>query len=222
MKATFWAMTVLTFGTTGSVYAQTAAVPEGCDAVATIQKQSCFATTVFECADGKQVNSYQNDELQSIHFHSSTWQIVSFLMIEMGNAEMRAIESSGSNTNLNAAMDAGVETESGKFLLNTGVIKDREYTMSGTLTMSGETLDLNGVTFAKGSVSRVFEINPGDGGLGFDAEIYYAPDLDLFVEGKWTRSMFGDTQQSFDQTPVGLSLPGDSGFLATKSEVGCE
>ncbi len=202
--------------------AGTAAIPENCSAIATALKTSCHATTIFDCGASREAHTYRADEHMVVHVYSPAWELTEFRYAGFEGLRMTAIPGTGVNTRLDQLLQAGSAEETGQFVLNTGMIKDRGYTLSGHIEMTGENPDLGGTVFRKARMHRTFEVKPGAGGMYFRIDLYVSTDPDLFVEGNWARSVFGSEMEEFDQTPYAIAWPGDDGFLATRSERGCD
>lgn len=205
----------------GGLQAQTAPVPEGCTPLVTVLKNSCVATTVFDCGDTRLAHTYETGVLTAINVYTPEWEFSEFRYPEEDSVRMVYVEGSGSSLALDQLWDSGETPSSGQFLVSTRVIRDRNYTMSGRNELTGEAT-LNGVPFRTGKIYRLFEITPGNGGLEFETEIYVSRDKDLFLEGAWRRSISGNNLEVFDHTPYALAMPDDAGFLADRSEQGCE
>lgn len=196
-------------------------VPEGCTALFTVQKALCQTTTMLDCGDHKEAHTYLDGAPIVIHTYAPDWELREFRFAD-GSARMTAVPETGSNTDLDAMWETGTAEESGEFVFNTNVIKDREYVLDGSLTLTGETVDLSGVAFEKARLVRVFELTPGKGGLEFELDVYISRAPDMLFEASWQRSIFGNNLETFDQTPTAISWPGESGFQSTMPEVGCD
>ncbi|TMM52682.1 hypothetical protein [Sulfitobacter sabulilitoris] len=221
MKTT---MTALAFGllASGASADDQMVLPAGCTAIATVQKSQCHATTVLDCGDRKEAHTFQDGGYRVIHVYKPDWEMTEFRFAEMGGARMTAVPDTGSNIRLSELLETGSSEEDGVFLLNTGVIRDRKYTLEGRVELTGEDVDIGGATFKKGRIYRTFALKPGAGGLEFEVDLYVSPERDLMFEASWQRSIFGNNLETFDQAPVSIAWPGDAGFMATRPEVGCE
>ncbi len=197
-------------------------VPEGCTPLVTVMKNSCFATTVMDCGTSKEAHSYTDGDLQIIHAYAPDWQLEEFRLVSMNGASMTAVPETGSNMKIQELLENGRVEESGEFLFNTGVIEDRKYNMVGRVELSGEDVDLSGVSFKQGRIFRTFELQPGAGGMDFEMDLYVSSNPDLVIEASWQRSIMGNNLETFDLTPLSLAWPGEHGFLADRSEVGCD
>lgn len=206
----------------GAVWAETVPVPEGCTPIATALKTSCHATTLLDCGATREAHTFRDGEPIVVHVYTPEWEMTEFRFAAFSGARMTAVPGTGANTELDVLLDSGRSEESGSFLMNTPMIEDRPFTMRGHIDLTDETPELGGIPFRKARMYRSFEREPGDGNMSFELDIYVAPESDLFIEGSWTRSVRGGTQEAFDQTPYHVAMPGETGFLAVRSEQGCE
>ena len=224
MKRSFFIGPLIACSFTVPLAAETNRVetPDGCTPVATVMKTVCQATTVFRCANSIESHTYQNGEHAVIHEYQPNWDMVGFRFAGFAGASMTAIAGSRDDTNLNELIKTGQTEENGKFVMNTRMIKDRPYVLSGQVSLSEDVAEFGGAAFRTGSIKRLFEREPGAGGMAFEVDIYVSEDPDLFIEGSWTRSVFGSETEMFDQTPYAIAWPGEDGFLATMPDQGCE
>ncbi|WP_371224894.1 hypothetical protein [Roseovarius sp. 2305UL8-3] len=197
-------------------------VPEGCTPVVTVMKNSCFATTLFDCGASKEAHSYTDGKLQIIHDYNADWELKEFRLISMNDARMTAVPGTGANMKIKELLEIGSVEENGDFLFNTGVIEDRKYNLDGRVELSDNIVTLSDVPFRKGRIYRTFELEPGAGGLDFEMDLYVSSDPDLVIEASWQRSIKGNNVEAFDLTPQSLIWPGEAGFLTDRSEFGCE
>ena len=197
-------------------------VPDGCIAKATIHKNMCHLTTVMDCGSNWSAVTFANGQPAVIHEYSNEGQLIRFRYADEQSIQMIAVPETGSNMDLNTAIEMGSVDESGEFLFSTRIIQNRKYFLDGRIEFSGETVDLNGVTFQKGRIFRVFELEPGKGGLEFEIDVFVAPEENLFFEASWQRSIMGNNVETFDHAPIAVYFPGEDGFLVTKPESGCK
>lgn len=205
----------------GGAWAQQVPVPESCTPLVTVLKNSCVSTTVFDCGATRVAHTYASGAQVAIHVYASDWEFSEFRYPEENSVRMVFVEGSGSSVALDSLWESGETPADGQFLMSTGVIKDRAYTMSGRNELTGETT-ISDVPFRSGKIFRLFELTPGGGGLAFETDIYVSRDQDLFIEGAWQRTVFGNNLEVFDHTPYALAMPGDAAFLSDRSERGCE
>lgn len=216
------ALTIAAFFIVSPVLANEVAVPEGCMAIATVYKTSCHATTMFDCGASKEAHTFRSDVPLVVHVYTPDWEMTGFRFAEIEGASMESIPDTGANTNLAQLLTTGKSEEAGQFLMNTGVVKDRKYFLSGQIELKDETVEFGEEKYQQALMHRIFEPKPGAGGMDFEIDVYYSPEKDLLIEGTWSRSIFGSPKETFDQTPYRVLWPGEEGFLATRSEQGCE
>lgn len=206
----------------GDLRAETVAVPEGCTAVATVLKSLCQATTIFECGASREAHTFRDGEPTVVHVYTPDWKMTEFRFAGFSGASMTAVPGTVANTRLEELLDTGTSEEAGDFVMNTRMIKDRPYTMSGRIEMAEDEPELGGAVFKKARMFRLFELKPGAGGMEFEIDLYISGDPDVFIEGSWTRSVSGSEKEMFDQTPYDVVWPGEENFMAVRSEQGCE
>lgn len=217
---TTWIAAALVFAN-GSAQAEVA-IPEGCTPIATVLKTECHATTLMECGARREAHGYKDGELLVVHEYSPAWELIEFRYAGFSGASMTAVPGTVANMQIETLLETGRSEESGEFLMNTGMIKDRSYTLSGHIELTGETVELGNTQFQKALITRLFETKPGAGGMVFTIDMYVSPERDVLVEADWTRSVFDSETELFNQTPYHLAWPGEDGFLADKPEQGCE
>lgn len=195
------------------------ATPAGCTAVATAHRNSCVTTTVFTCEMGYQTHTYVSGQPEGVHFYSDDWVIQGF---RSDDIEIARIDTPPLTNQREALFTKGWHAEEGNFALNTKIIKNRVYTLSGETTLGIETVTLNGQEFRRGYFTRLFAPNAGSAGLSFEAELLVSPDFDMVFEGIWSRSAFGSDPERFDHDVRAVYRTGDAGFMAAQSDFGCE
>lgn len=211
----------LFIGASAMAHAQTVPTPENCTPVATVLKNSCVATTIFDCGDTKRSQSYVNGVFEHEHTYSSDW-----VWRKYGNGRndllgLEHVDGSGDAMSLAALVDQASSPAAGSYVMKTGRI-DRTFHLRGENLMTGETISLGGVDFQVGKLHRIFEPKPGAGGLEFKIDILVSQDRDLVIEGAWTRNAFGAGEEVLDSQPQAIAWPGEEGFLADRSTFGCE
>jgi hypothetical protein len=214
---------VMAFGLGTAAWAQTAEIPAGCTPRATVHKQSCVATTIFDCGTRLDVVSYENGKKAGVHFYDMTWGFAGFLF--QANPETRFDRKAGDGevVNLSTLLAEGTDHEKTTVLFSSRVVKGRQYLIEATLTMSGESIELDGHTLQHGTFDRTFERKGIESTrLSYAFDFYVSEDLDLFIEGSQVRRAEGVDDVHIDHTPLGLRLEGQPGFLATVSEFGCD
>ncbi|WP_372573528.1 hypothetical protein [Ruegeria jejuensis] len=198
-------------------------VPQDCTALATVHKNSCAVSTVMDCGQTFLVFGFLDGNPESANVYDRNWGMLEFLY--RANAETRFTlkPGSGKNLQLDQLLSDGVATESGVFLFNTRVVKNREFTFDGKYTLDEEEVVLDGHTFRKGVFLREMEREGIEGSkIGFGFDFLGSDELDLFIEGSLTRHFEGRDSLTVDQTPRAIRFPGQPGFLATRSEFGCD
>lgn len=196
-------------------------VPIGCTPAATSHHSLCATSTVFMCSGGIEVHTYVAGNLLAKHLHDENWMMQGYEYTNSAAMAFSKVEEGPEPTRLVDLVVNGRVKEGGKFALNTRVIRDRIYTLDGTITLSEEVVNLGGVDFRKGQIDRLFEPKPGGGGLSFQIDILVAPERNLLIEGNMTRSAFGSTPELLEQDVRAVYFEGQSGFMSMQSEYGC-
>ncbi|MEX0351086.1 MAG: hypothetical protein AB3N15_16805 [Paracoccaceae bacterium] len=198
-------------------------VPQGCTALATVHKNSCAVSTIMDCGQTLLVRGFRDGHADSASVYDGNWGMLEFLY--RANAETRFTlkPGSGEKLDLDKLISDGVATENGIFLFNTRVVKNREFNFEGQYTLGDEEVVLDGHSFRKGTVLREMERDGIEGSkIGFGLDLLVSDDLNLMIEGNITRHFEGQDSLTVDQTPRAIRFPDQPGFLATKSEFGCD
>lgn len=202
---------------------ETAPVPEGCTALATVHKNACITTHLMMCGQDRQVVTFVDGRPDIVHYYDGTWGFAGFLYQANANTRFDRKPGAGEVLNLDQLIADGEDVEDTILLLNTRVVKDREFMFQGTYTLSDEVVELSGHQFRKGAVHREMQREGIESSwLGFDIDIYVSSELGMFVEGDLTNHAPGRESFTEDHTPRAIRFEGEPGFLATRSEFGCE
>lgn len=203
--------------------AQTVAVPEGCTPIATVHKTACVVSTLFDCGSQRQILTYHDGTPDQTHMHTRDWGLAGFLYQANSDTRFDAVPGSGDVMTLSDLVADGRDTESGKLLFSTRVIQGREFVLQGEYVLSEDEVTLDGNVFRKGRLNRMFEREGVAGSrLEFAFDFYVSPELDLFFEGSFTSKPEGQDAITFERNPMSIRFAGEPGFLAARSEFGCE
>ncbi|WP_195821256.1 hypothetical protein [Roseobacter sp. MH60115] len=198
-------------------------VPEGCAAVATVHKNSCVTTTILQCTDGSwQALSYRRGQLMSTDHYEKGWDFTKWETEGAGAMEFSAVPGTGSAMAVADLAATGSHTASGDFVMNSNIIKDQAYTLSGQTKATGETVTISGEILDIYLAERAFARKGADQVLNFSADIFVSRARDLVVEGDLGRAVNNGTREQFDFTPQAIYGPGEPGFMMTMSEFGCD
>lgn len=208
----------------GTAIAQDGApVPAGCKPVATVHKNSCTVSTIFDCGSTRQVISYVNGKPDQTHFYDRNWGLTGFLYQANDETRFDLEQGSGEVMKLSDLVSDGIDAEHGVLLFSTRVVKNRPFQLDGAFELTDDTVDLSGHTFRTGRLNRMFEReNVAGSRLDFELDIYVSEQLDLFLEGSIISRAEGVDARTTDHTPRAISFEGDPGFLAVRSDFGCE
>lgn len=198
-------------------------VPQGCTPLATVHKNECRTTTLLMCGKDRQVLTFANGRPDIVHFYDGDWALAGFLYQANANTRFDRKPGVGDMLNLERLIADGQDTEDGVLLFSTRVVKNREFMIQGSYTLSNEVVELSGHMFRKGALRREMQREGIDSSwLGFDIDIYVSEELGLFIEGDLVNHARGRESFSVDHTPRAIRFEGEPGFLATRSEFGCE
>lgn len=196
-------------------------VPAGCTPVVTAHQSSCVTTAIFSCDHGILAHRFVGDTLMSWNLYNADWTPVQWVALEPGLMDVERVEKTSLPPMLGDLSTQGRVEEAGQFTLNSKVIKDRPYTLSGETVLSDEVVTLDGIPFRRGKVSRLFSPKGNSSGISFEIEIFVSEDRNLILEGDLTRSAFGSTPEVLHCDIQDLHFEGDAGFLHLNTEHGC-
>lgn len=196
-------------------------VPENCSAVVTAHQSSCVTTAVFSCGDNILSHRFIGDTMISWHLYDAQWTPLQWVALQPGLMDVERVEQTALPATMATLSSEGRLPESGQFTLNTKVIKDRVYTLSGETTLSDEVVTIDGLDFRTGKVSRLFSPKPGSDGISFEIEIFVSEEHNLILEGDMKRSAFGSKAEVLQCDIQELHFEGDAGFLQLNREHGC-
>ena len=210
------------FCASGAVAQSVASVPEGCSAVATVHKNNCVASTIVTCGDaGHQSLTYRRGKLSSTNSYDADWSFTKWETRGAGAMEFSAVPGTGAAMSVAALKETGTHEGTGDFVINSKVIRNQGYTLTGSTIATGETVTVSGEEFAVYHADRAFARKGATQVLTFAVDIYLSQSRDLVIEGTGARGVNDMPMQSFDMTPRAVYGPGDPGLLQTMSEFGC-
>ncbi len=216
-------LAALVWALSGPVMAQELVpVPEGCKPLATVHKNGCTVSTLFDCGVGKQVLSFHKGKPSQVHQYDANWGLRGFLYQANEQTRFDVKPNSGAMLKLKDLLAEEKDAESGILLFSSRVVKDREFVLEGAFELTGEEVTLDGHTFQQGKLNRAFEREGVEGSrLEFEFDILVSEELNLFIEGAVINKPEGREPVPIDHTPRSIRFEGDPGFLATMSEYGC-
>lgn len=195
---------------------------EGCEAVATVLKDGCTATTVQRCENAMIDDTYVNGTRIDRHIFDDQWSIIGYAG-QQDSFVIRIDPAKSDKASLDELEKTGeiFTKKVGKW--ETGVIKDRDLIVEETYTLSDEVVTISGIPFRKGRIKRLSIINERNRDLDslWEFDLYLSEDRSIFFEGGGGALRNG-RDLSKGRNPVAIALPGQPGFRADRSEVGCE
>lgn len=215
------ALVLVVAGSAGSVAAQIA-VPEACSPILTTHKDSCEATTIFQCSDGYLTHTYISGDLVGTHTYDAQWVLKDFVSVQAGSQDARfeLIGAPSDTAGVQHLIATGSSRDDREGIMNTRVIRDRMYQIVNEVSLSDETITLDGLTFRKAKSDRVFTLN-GREAFRFVYDVYVSEDPLWLLEGSYERSTFGSAAERLAFDPISVRVPGTEGFLADRSDFGC-
>lgn len=221
MKSTRLAFAVLGAVLTAPVAQAEVVTPQNCTPMVTISKASCVATTVFDCGERFEEHSYVRGELVDTHLFKKDWALLGYAL--RGDAqEMTVLMENGHSLTLAQLLREGKGTTQRDVVASLGRLKDLPLKLNATATLTDRTVDLSGNTFQVVELTRVITRSNGANPLEFKFEVLVSEELDLFIEGKYTRATPGAQPELKDYTPLALHFPGEPGFMANRPQEGCD
>lgn len=201
-------------------FAGTVKIPDGCEALLTIHRDSCIASTYVRCGALTEVHSYEHGQLSDTHIFGPDWDLVSYFA-DGGRSALKAAEGSSPEASLSTALETGESIGEREMFVSTGVLKGNPVQMSSVLRIGADEVQISGQTFLTGTLSRTMVVKKNGVTSQWDFVAYAANDSSLLIEGRVERNQFGQTD-ILEWTPRKISMPGEIGFAATTSLVECE
>lgn len=221
MKSTRLAFAFFGAALTAPVAQAEVVTPPNCTPKVTISKASCVTTTVFDCGDRYEEHGYVNGELVDTHLFTKDWALLGYAL--RGDAqEMTVLMEDGHSITLAQLLSEGKGTTQRKVTASMGRLKDLPFKLEASATLTDRTVDLSGNTFQIVELTRVMTRANGANPLEFKFDVLVSEELDLFIEGKYTRATSGAEPELKDYTPLALHFPGEPGFMADRPQEGCD
>jgi hypothetical protein len=199
--------------------ADTVPVPAGCEAYATVHKDSCSATTYLRCEGRVDAVSYARGELTDTHSFGPDWDMIAYSADE-GRMQIEAEPGSAPEASLTTALETG-ESVGERAVIMGGVLAGNAIDVQSRLAFGSETIDISGTTLRVGTLTRKMTIRKNGVTAQYDFEIFANAEKALFIEGAADVDQFG-RKSRLEWTPRKISYPGEAGFLATTSDIACD
>lgn len=200
--------------------AQTVPVQEGCEAYATVHKDSCVATTYLRCGDQVDAVSYANGALADTHSFGLDWDMVAYFADD-GRMQIEAEAGSLPEASLSTAFETGESTGERTVIMTGSMLAGSAIDVQSKMAFGDETIDISGTTFRVGTLTRVMTVRKNGVSSRYDFEVFASEDKSLFIEGSADVDLFG-RKNRLEWTPRKISYPGEAGFLATTSDIACD
>ncbi len=195
-------------------------MPDGCDAFATVHRDSCIVSLYFQCDRRVQVASYQDGRLEDTHVFGPDWELIGY-WAEAGQMAVKAVKDTKPEANLGEALATGQSTGERVLEFQTGVLKGEQAALSSDMKFGGEQIELSGHSLRVGTLSRRITVLKNGVASQYDFTVYATPDASLFIEGSAEVDQFGRKTQ-LAWTPRRIAWPDEAGFGVTVSEFGCD
>lgn len=206
----------------GAVTAQDFVIPETCTAVVTAHNNSCSTTTMLNCgAEGWKGVSYVRGQLSGVSHYSTHWNFVKWETEGAARMVIEIVPGSGAAMDVRDLREKGEHVAEAEFVINTKVLKDQGYVLTGTTKPTGEVVMLGDEAFDVFEGVRTFERRGAKATLNFRFDLLFSQTRDLMLEGRSARAVNNTGWREFAMEPIALRGPGEDGFLATMSEFGC-
>ncbi|MEM9638455.1 MAG: hypothetical protein AAGA94_12465 [Pseudomonadota bacterium] len=201
----------------------TVRVPDGCTAVATVHKNSCVTTSIMQCAGSTwQALTYRRGKPLGTATYDRDWGFTKWETHEANRLTFAHVPGSGVSMNIRDMLDIGYHDAGGEFLMTTNIIDGQSYMLSGRTEATGAVVTVDGEEFIEYQAQRLFEREPGAGGMVFEVDVLVSLQRELVLEGAWSRRIMDSDADVFDHAPRRIADRGEPGFLAATSEFGCE
>lgn len=200
--------------------ADTVPVPEGCEAYATVHKDSCVATSYLRCGDRVDAVSYAQGKLEDTHSFGPDWDMVAYFADE-GRMQIEAEEGSAPEASLNIAFETGESVGKRAVIMTGSMLAGSAIDVQSKMAFGDETVEISGTTFRVGTLTRLMTVRKNGVTSQYDFEVFASEDKSLFIEGSADVDLFG-RKSRLEWTPRKISYPGETGFLATTSDIACE
>lgn len=201
------------------VSAGTFSLPQGCEAIVTVQQKACLVSHIFTCATDPQGYTRRVDlDMDGMTYvgsiDSETQWIESFSP-RSGSTSLLG-ENPRDPASFSELLETGVDTYD--FTTESDVFGVTRYV--GTDRLTGETQTIDGVTLEQ----TEFDIRAFDS----DGRQIWAAEGREFINRDWRVFLSGvrdvtDLNGSFSEndSPVTFAFPGEAGFLASEPQYDC-
>lgn len=203
-----------------SMASETMLVPENCQATISVHRDSCMVSNYLQCGDRTEVHTFRMGELTDTHVFGPDWDLVDY-MADGGRTHVSIVEGSAPEASLTKALETGESLGERELTFSTGVLKGNGIHLESALRMSDQEIEISGQTFAVGTLSRKMTVKKNGVTSQYDFTVYATRDGAIFIEGSAEVDQFGQ-KSKLEWTPRKISMPGDAGFGAKTSAVGCD
>ncbi len=197
--------------------------PAGCEAILTVQYETCEADIYWRCGEDQAANTWQAyysaDGLQSVVSYSSQYAWLSS-EIHWDNSKEDATGTPNDPVSLAMLSLYGIDTYDFD-LLRTDEAGARLLHVSGYDLLTDEYMEIDGTRMK--IMSYDYSITEEDGSTYFQASgaQLLLPELRLFLSYQDIVEEYGD-RTTYDIAPVEIIYPGEPGFGDPRPQYGCE
>lgn len=202
--------------------AQDLAVPESCNAVATVHYSACETTTYLQCGDAGWLGvTHMRGKQLGVTHYGTDWNFLKWETEGSARMTFEIVPNSGKALDWDVLREDQVQEASADYVINTKVLKNQGFVLSGSTRATGEVVTLNGEAFDVYEGERNFKRNGASMTLNFRMRLLFSQERDLMIDGSSQRAVNGHGWMPVATQPQALRGPGEPGFLATTSEFGC-
>ncbi len=206
------------FGTVA--VAQVQEVPESCEAMVTIHRESCMVSNYVRCGSVIEVHSYEGGKLSDSHYFGTDWDLLRY-QADGGRTDAAMVDGSAPEASLTQALETGESLGTREMAFSTGVLKGNMVDLNSELRMSEEEVQISGETFRVGTLVRDMTVRKNGVNSKWAFQVFASPDASLFIEGQVDVEQFGKVN-TLKWTPTQIVRPGADGFMTTEPLAGCE
>lgn len=207
--------------TAGSGASQTAGIPLGCQPMLTVEAESCFATSYFDCGDDIRIISYGMGAKRQVLSYTRDQAFLS--SVDHPDDRETYIGSTGDTEvfSMSALLEAGL-VRTDRTLSFANHDDPRIVRVKGLFKLTGQSITVGDVQLMTGRAQYGIETVEGVE-IGRLATTFYVPgNHNIMIEGGSYAEWTGKQGVRENHTPRAIHFAGDPLFLTSTSRFGCE
>jgi len=205
--------------TAGSGASQTAEIPRGCRAMLTVEKDSCLATSFFDCGDTITEITYREGNQRELRTTNKDWAYIRIRTLDGRPNSMEFDASTGPKTSLASLRETG-ETSLKRRVNVDGKNGPFQGWAIGNLKLTGRTKTVSGIRLIRATEKSAYYRSNLESTS--TASVYLFEEMDLRIDGTFKLQYVDGEAKKYREDPRALHLPGSARFLTTHSRFGCE